>query len=234
MQLNSSTIEQVTGATNLPLAIVSVAAMTKLYFRRHAHPLRAWLWIGMFGGLAVASAVGIFAHGLALDTSARKLLWHPINGALGLTEACFIAGAVLDRWGPGAAVGTLPGLLLLSAGFFAYVSYLASSFLPFIVYEGTAMVFCLAVYLSLGVQRRLAGAGWMVAGVGITILAAALQATPVTFRLGVTFDHNGIFHLVQLPGLLCLLLLGVQIGLGPKPEKGSNPAGVCPNAMSLP
>jgi hypothetical protein len=53
----------------------------------------------------------------------------------------------------------------------------------------------------------------MVAGVGITILAAVLQATPVSFRLGVTFDHNGVFHLVQLPGLICLLT-GVQFGLG--------------------
>jgi len=66
------------------------------------------------------------------------------------------------------------------------------------------------------------------------ILAAALGAMPAAaFRLGVTFDHNGVFHLVQLPGLLCLLL-GVQIGLGPKLEKASNPAGVFPNAMRLP
>jgi hypothetical protein len=53
------------------------------------------------------------------------------------------------------------------------------------------------------------------------------------FRLGVTFDHNGVFHLVQLPGLLCLLT-GVQIGLGPKPQKESDVAGTFPNALRLP
>ena len=186
----------------------------------------------MFGGLAVASTVGIFAHGLALDTATRKLLWHAINGALSLTVACFVAGAVLDRWGPGAAVRALPGLLLLSAGFFGYASFIASSFLPFIVYEGAAMLFCFAVYLAITIQRRLAGAEWMVAGVGINILAALLQAMPAaTFRLGVTFDHNGVFHLVQLPGLLCLLT-GVKKGLGLKPEKGSNPAGLFPRVAN--
>ena len=58
-------------------------------------------------------------------------------------------------------------------------------------------------------------------------------APGVVFRLGVTFDHNGVFHLVQLPGLLCLLT-GVQIGLGPKPQKESDVAGTFPNALRLP
>jgi hypothetical protein len=51
----------------------------------------------------------------------------------------------------------------------------------------------------------------------LTSLAAAV------LRLGVTFDHNGVFHPVQLPGLLCLLA-GLQIGLAdrawPGPAKG--------------
>ena len=221
MKLHPSTIEQVTAVTNLPLVLASLAALACLWRRRQAHPLRAWLWIGMFGGLAIASGVAVFAHGLALDTAARKLLWHPINGALGLAVAGFAAGAVLDRWGARAAGRALPVLLLLSAGFFSYASLVASSFLPFILYEGLAMLFCLAVYLTLAVQRRLAGAGWMVAGVGITILAAALQAMPaVVLRIGETFDHNGVFHLVQLPGLLCLLT-GLRIGLAERRNGGT-------------
>ena len=88
------------------------------------------------------------------------------------------------------------------------------------------MLFCLAVYLTLAVQGRLAGVGWMIAGVAITIFAAVLQATrAVTFTLVVPFDCNGVFHLVQLPGLLCLLI-GVRRGLGPKLHRTSN-AAVC-------
>jgi predicted lipid-binding transport protein (Tim44 family) len=65
MQLTPSTLEQVTALTNLPLVRTSLAAVACLWRRRQAHPLRAWLWIGMFGGLAIASGVGVFAHGLA-------------------------------------------------------------------------------------------------------------------------------------------------------------------------
>ena len=229
MQLNPSTVERITAVTNLPLVLISLVAVARLWRQRPAHPLRAWLWIGVFGGLALASGAGVLAHGLALDAAAKRLAWHPINAALSLTVACFVAGAVLDRWGRGAAGRALPVLVLLSAGFFGYATFRADSFLPFIVYEGIAMLFCLAVYLTLAVQRHLAGAGWMVAGVGITILAAVLQALPgVTIRLGVTLDHNGVFHLVQLPALLCLLT-GVQFGLGPKPQEESNAARMFPS-----
>ena len=231
MQLNPSTLEQVTAITNLPLVLTSLGAVACLWRRRQAHPLRAWLWIGMFGGLAIASGVGVFAHGLALDTAVRKVLWHPIKGALSLTVACFAAGAVLDCWGSRATRRAFPVLLLLSGGFFGYASFVASSFLPFILYEGLAMLFCLAAYLVLFAQHRLAGAGWMVTGVGITILAAGLQAMPaLVLRLGVTFDHNGVFHLVQLPGLLCLLT-GLQIGLRTRPQTESNATKMFPNAL---
>jgi hypothetical protein len=71
----------------------------------------------------------------------------------------------------------------------------------------------------------------MVAGIGITILAAVLQATPrVALPIGVTFDHNGVFHLVQLPGLLCLLT-GLQIGLDSKPQAVANTKGILPSGV---
>jgi hypothetical protein len=214
MQLNSSPTELVTAVTNLPLAVAAVIGVNRLWRGRLTQPLRTWLWIGMFSGLAIATGVGIFAHGLALETAARKLIWRPINAALGVTVACFVAGAVLDRWSPAAATRTLRWMLLVSAGFFVYANFYAKSFLPFILYEGVAMLFCLGVYLSLAAKHRLEGAGWIAAGVAITIVAAALQATSVAIRAGVIIDHNGVFHLVQLPGLLGLLF-GVKAGLAP-------------------
>ncbi len=214
MQLNVSSTELVTAVTNVPLAVTSLIGAGLLLHRRRVQPLRAWVWSGMFGSLAIATGVGAFTHELALDIAARKLLWHSINAALSLTVAGFVAGAVLDRWGPGTARQVLPVLLLLGAGFLGYTIFYAGNFLPFILYESVAMLFCLGIYLTLVVQDHMPGADWIVAGIGLTLLAAVLQATTVTVRFGVTFDHNGVFHLVQLPGLFCLLT-GVQEGLGP-------------------
>ena len=221
MPLNSSPTEVVTAATNLPLAFTALLAVARLWQRRRPEPLRAGVWIGMFGNLAMASALGVVAHGLAFSDEARDLLWRPLNAALAVTVAFFVAGAVLDCWGRQAARSTLPWLLLLSAGFWCYATFLSSSFLSFVLYEGAAMLLSLGVYLALAAQGR-PGAGWMVAGVTVTILAAALQATRlVTFAPALPLDHNGVFHLVQVPGLLCLLA-GLQKTLGEPARAASN------------
>jgi hypothetical protein len=231
MPLNTLTVEQVTAITNIPLGAIATVAAVCLWNWRRSQPLKALLWAGMFASLMVASDLAMYVHGFKLEPATSKLLWHAIKAALGLTVACFAAGAVFDRWGADATRRVAPGLLALSAGFFAYATFVSQTFRPFIVYEGVAMLFCLSVYLTLTVQRRLAGAAWMVAGVGITLLAAALQTMPaVVLRLGATFDHNGVFHLVQLPGLLCLLA-GLRISLAPKPERDSNARGMSPEAL---
>lgn len=250
MPLNPLTVEQVTALTNIPLGLIAMFATIRLWNWRRLQPLKATIWAGMFGCLMVASDLAIFVHGFELEPETSKLIWHVIKAALALTVACFVAGAVFDRWGADTTWRVAPGLLALSAGFFSYATFASKTFLPFIVYESVAMLFCLAVYLTLvpwervgasamsgpaqcsptgrAGQRRLPGAAWMVAGVGITILAAVLQATrAVTFTLVVPFDHNGVFHLVQLPGLLCLVT-GLKMGLHPRPEPESKVTGASP------
>jgi hypothetical protein len=50
--------------------------------------------------------------------------------------------------------------------------------------------------------RRLPGAEWMAAGVLLMIVAAVVQATKsLYFQLIWPFDHNGVFHLIQMAGL---------------------------------
>jgi hypothetical protein len=41
-------------------------------------------------------------------------------------------------------------------------------------------------------------------GIGLSIVAAAVQASALSVRLIVPFDHNGLFHLVQLTGIAAL------------------------------
>lgn len=220
MSPRSSATELVTAATNIPLALTALAAAMRLCQWRREHPLRAGLWIAMFGSLAVASGLGVLAHGLAWEPATLALLWRPLNAALALTVACFGAGAVLDGWGPGAARRWAPGFLTAGAGFYVHATWFAHTFLPFVVYEGLTMLFCLAVYAVLTVKGR-PGASWMLAGVAITILAAGLQATRVvTLVPSLPLDHNGVFHLVQVPGLWCLRA-GLKNALGSKPPDAS-------------
>jgi TctA family transporter len=83
----------------------------------------------------------------------------------------------------------------------------------FVVYEAIAMLFALVVYVVLAARETLRGAAMMAAGVLVSIVAAAVQATgAVRFTLIWDFDHNGAFHLIQMVGLL-FLLIGLRTDL---------------------
>jgi hypothetical protein len=44
--------------------------------------------------------------------------------------------------------------------------------------------------------------------IDLNLVAAAVQASDVTIRLIVPFDHNGVFHLVQLVAIAALAQSG--------------------------
>jgi predicted alpha/beta-hydrolase family hydrolase len=76
-----------------------------------------------------------------------------------------------------------------------------------------AMLFALAAYARLAQSGRLIGAQQMAAGVLLSILAAAIQASSSELIVfGVPFDHNGLFHIVQIAGLP-LLASGLRAAL---------------------
>jgi len=207
MQLNSIPTELAIALTNVPLGLVALFGMLWVWCQRALNPLKAAIWAFMFGCLAIGSDLAIFVHGFELEPETSKLLWRVIYAALTLTVACFAAGAVFDRWGTAATWRTVPGLLIVGAAFFYVANFRSHNFLPFIIYETAAMLLSLAVYARLAVKRQLGGAGWMAAGILITIAAAAFQATRiVSFTLVMPFNHNAVYHLVQLPGLLCLII----------------------------
>jgi hypothetical protein len=88
--------------------------------------------------------------------------------------------------------------------------------LVFTFYEAVAMLFALGAYSWLAFTGRLAGAYWMVAGVLVTIIAAAVQVlwngkeNPLTLIW--QFDQNGLYHLIQMVGV-ALLMVGLRLGL---------------------
>jgi len=221
--LNPVPTEQTTALTDLLLAATSAIAGVILWRRRQVRPLRSWVWLGMFASLMLAGLLGALAHGLELDGALRRKIWQPLNATLGLTVACFVTGAVLDLWGPSAARRSFPPLLLASAGFFVYATFLSNSFLSFVLYEGIAMLFCLVTYAMLAAKHRLPGAWWMTLGVLLTIAAAAVQAThAVRIKLLLPLDANGVFHLIQLCAL-GFLVAGLRPGMAECPVKQPSP-----------
>jgi hypothetical protein len=121
----------------------------------------------------------------------------------------FVVAALSDLSGESLARKSLPLMLIVGFGFFLVTIWKPGTFMTFIAYEAVAMLFALGAYAYLFFTSELAGVGWMVAGVLVTILAAIIQATGKAGK-GIFwyFDNNGIFHLIQIIGL-GLLLMGV-------------------------
>jgi hypothetical protein len=135
--------------------------------------------------------------------------------SLGLSVALFLVGGIYDWRGEAAARALLPWAVGIGVSFFVVTQLSSGSFLIFVVYEATAMLATLAMYVYLSTTGRLAGAGMMTVGIGLSIVASAVQASVLSVRLIVPFDHNGLFHLVQLTAIAALAN-GLRRGLEAK------------------
>ncbi|MEJ2548177.1 MAG: hypothetical protein P8125_10215 [Gemmatimonadota bacterium] len=218
MNWNSELTELTTAATDAVLAILSIAALGAVRRRREADSWKVDLWVWLLGLLAAASLLGALAHGFELSERTTDLLWQPLYLFLGLVVALFLVGAVRDDFGETAARRSRPWMLAIGFGVFRVTRLGSGSFLVFVAYEGIAMLAALGLFADAAVRKRVPGAGLMTLGVGLNLGAAAVQQSPARLSIaGVPFDHNGLFHLVQLAAL-GVLTFGVLRGLSRTPQ----------------
>jgi hypothetical protein len=212
MRFITSPTERTTAATDLVLAGM---AFTYSSILRNHHPdkWRAWLWSGAFAALGVGASLGAAAHGLELSARDKDRIWNAIYPGLAAAVALFATGAISDYWGEAAGRRGLAPALGSAALFALLVRRLPGGFLAFLGYEALAMLLALGVYADLARRNAHPGAPQMVGGIGLSIAAAALQASSLKLTVfGVPFDNNGIFHLVQMAGLP-LIAAGLEAGL---------------------
>jgi uncharacterized membrane protein HdeD (DUF308 family) len=162
------------------------------------------LWQSLFASLGLSSLLGTLAHGVRMSHTLNTLLWQPLYFFLGLTLTLLAAVAIHDLRGDEVARRFLPWLLLLPFGVVATTWLLGGSFIYFILFEALIMAFALVVYLQISARRQSPGSGMILGGILISIMAAVVQAAgPFTVHAVFLFDHNGLFHLVQMVGVVC-------------------------------
>ena len=214
MAFVGSPTELTTSATDAALAIECVVIMTYLWRAPAGDRWRTGLWCWVFGLIAFSSLLGAVAHGLEMPDSVRETIWKPLYLSLGILVALFIVGAVFDWRGRAAAVRLVPWGIGAGAVFFGLTEFFGGAFIVFGVYEAAAMVTALAIYSFLAAMHRLKGAGVVAAAILLNLAAAGVQATDVSVRIVFPFDHNGVFHLVQMAGT-AVLGLGLRTGREP-------------------
>jgi Family of unknown function (DUF6962) len=214
MKLTDNPIELTTAVTDLCLALVATGGLGYL---RWIKPTDLWevnAWSAAFGFIALSGAFGFIAHGMLLSEAIHARVWQVINLSLGFAVSLFVVGVVCDFWGPTIARRLLPVMIGAAVLFFLVTKTYPGVFFIFVVYEALALVFAFGVYVWLAISGQSAGALPMAGGILISLMAAGLQACKrISLKLIWSFDHNGVFHLVQMVGLF-LLLAGLRISLG--------------------
>jgi len=203
LRLTGVEAELTTAVTDAVLTVVVVAGIAWLWRAAAPSPRRRiWLWgLSLF---ALAGAMGAFVHGFDLTPGTRELLWQPLYLTLGSALACFSAGAIGDWRGDAAARRSLPPLLALVVAFYLLTRLSGGKFVVFVLFEALALLFALAVYARLALQHK-RGAGLVLTGLLLSLAGGALQASTLSAHVIWEFNHNGLYHVVQLVGVVFLL-----------------------------
>lgn len=206
MQFIDIPTEQTTAITDVILALVASSGIFRIYKSGfHFDRYKSLIWLCAFSFLAIAAVLGSIAHGFKMPEEINKIIWHPLNLLLGVTVALFLVGVIYDLKG-----NKLPRwlfILIIFSGvvFFTITVMFQKLFFVFILYESVAMIIALVSYIILMTKKTLSGASFMALGIFISIIAAIVQSIPA-LRLSLIweFDHNGLFHIIQIPGLFFL------------------------------
>jgi hypothetical protein len=217
LNLTSSPTELTTGATDALLAVECVVMIACLQRIRTPDRWRTGLWSFAFGLMAVSSLIGAVVHGMAWSNSTHSALWACINLCLGLLVPLFPVGAVYDWRGRNTAKRLIPWSIGVGIVFFSVIEFLHGKFIFFLVFEAAATVGALALYSSLAVTRRLKGAGFISGAILLNLAAAVVQAGRASVRMVFPFDHNGIYHLVQIAAI-GILGFGLKRGMSHSAE----------------
>ncbi len=212
MPLTTSPTELTTSATDALLAIECTIVIALLLRTTPANRWRTNLWCWIFTLLATASSLGALLHALELPKSMRIALWTPLYLSLGILVLLFIMGTVADWRGKVAAKRLVPWGIGMSAAFLGLTALLGGKFIVFIVYAAAILLSTLAIYTFLAVTHRVQGAAVIALAILLNLAGAAVQASNLSLHLMFPFNHNGLFHLVQIVST-AILGLGVHLGM---------------------
>jgi hypothetical protein len=161
------------------------------------------LWGASFLAVTVASIAGGTAHGFAfyLEGLPKVIFWKTTLYAIGAASFCVLAGTLfatvarpIRSWLLGVAV----------LGLVAYAAWMINhdDFKYVIYYYAPSMVVVLILQIYAAYALKADGAPWIIAGVIVAFAAAGIQRSG--FSLHRHFNHNDIYHVVQMASFYLL------------------------------
>ena len=188
--------EPVTLATDYALAAVCLWAGARLYMKSEHQRSRAF-WGAACLALGFSALLGGTYHGFqqSIPNFAASWLWKFTVLLIGLASFCMLAGS---------ATATTAGPLRKGIFVFAIAKLVAyegwmlrhDQFVWAIVDTASTMAVVLALH---AVRHRAPGSHWILAGVAASAAAALAQSSGLD--LHEHFNHNDLYHIVQIAAI---------------------------------
>jgi hypothetical protein len=168
------------------------------------------LWAAALVMTAVAAFLGGTYHGFvqAMPLAAGRAMWKATLLATGIGSACLLAAAVTA-----ATAGTVQRALvaLVVVKLFVYIWTIATKdqFTLVIADYGTALVAIVLAAWFIRPSGLTPAAWWITAGVAVAAVAGVIQWARLAPHAH--FNHNDLFHVVQMASLYLLYRGGLLL-----------------------
>jgi hypothetical protein len=203
--------EPMTMATDYVMgALALVLAMRLLGDAASGQQWSGRLWAAAFVMTAVAAFVGGTYHGFIqwMPGLAGRALWKATLVATGIGSACLLAAAVTAAVA-GPLRHALMGLVVVKLVVYIWTIATKDAFVLVIADYGTALVAVLLAAWFMRPTGLTPAAWWTTAGVAVAVVAGVIQWARVAPH--VHFNHNDLFHVVQMASLYLLYRGGLLL-----------------------
>jgi Family of unknown function (DUF6962) len=179
-----------------------------LLYKRSENERPILLWSISFFAIGLAAAAGGTYHGFvqSLDVPISSALWKITLYSIGISTFCMLFGMIL---------AALKGKIRTAFLILAAIQFLAFAVLITRSYEYKYVIHdyvpAMAVILALCIYRlNKPYAIWIIAGILISFAAAGIQLSGLTLHKN--FNHNDLYHVVQMIAMYLLYRGGTLLG----------------------
>jgi hypothetical protein len=191
-------------------ALACVFAMRLVGDASAGGQLSGRLWAAALLMTAVAAFVGGTYHGFIqwLPGASGRAMWKATLVATGVGSACLLA-AVIVAGVAGPLRTVLAGVVIAKLVFYVWTVATKDSFTLVIVDYGTALVAAVLAAWLLRPSGLTPAVWWITAGVAVAVVAGVIQWARLAPHA--RFNHNDLFHVVQMASLYLLYRGGLLL-----------------------
>ena len=191
-------------------ALAFVLAMRLLGDATAGQQISTRLWAAAFVLTSVAAFVGGTYHGFIewMPADAARALWKGTLLATGIGSACLLAAAVTAS-APGALQRALMAAVVIKLLVYVWTIATRDQFSLVIADYGTALIAVVLAAWLVAPSGMTAARWWITAGVAVAVVAGVIQWAHLAPHA--RFNHNDLFHLVQMASLYLLYRGGLLL-----------------------